>query len=228
MRGEWDQVEQCLCAAVDVLEQLVSDHPQTPRFQYELADTLCIPIGKPEEVPVEEAEERVHYALTLCLRLMEQYPNIPEYRALTVYSLLKLGFIQSKDERLSEAAQNYEAAVDYQRTLLERYGTISFYHMMYAQSLQGLAEVRRKQDDFAAAREQLEVAIAHVEENVQGERSHFVHRVVLGRLYESLSKTLVDLGEDELAAEYRAKSKRGRDLFGPGRGREGRRRSDEE
>jgi len=85
---------------------------------------------------------------------------------------------------------------------LEQFDAIAAYRLAYVQSLHGLALLKRETGDARRARELLDTAIGHLKEGMEsaGDKQQR-YQPFHGPLYVSLSRTLYDLDENELAQE---------------------------
>ena len=213
--GDFDQANECLQHAIDILDRLVVDFPDMFRYKYELANTLLLADPTSEASPARY-RERIKQAVAICEQLTAAYPNVPHYQALLADSLSELAAIERGAGQLDAAEQDYERAIACQRSLLEQFGTVASYRLAYVQSLHGLGGLKRQRGDLDQSRKLLETAIHNLEQNAEASSNNREYQLFQGPLYFSLSQTLFDLGEEELAREASEKARQARPFPGPG------------
>ena len=213
--GDSDQANKWLQHAIDILDRLVVDFPDEFRYKYELADTLRFGDPTAEASPTRY-RDHIERAVAICEQLTAAYPNVPHYQALLADSLRELAGIKRGAGQLDAAEQDYERAIAVQRSLLEQFGTVASYRLAYVQSLHGLAGLKRQRGDLDQSRKLLETAIHLLEQNAEAAGNNRIYREFQRLLYFSLSETLFDLGEEELAREASDKAERTKPFPGPG------------
>lgn len=200
------QAEQSLEAAIEILDRLVRDHPEKPKYLYELADTLCFPkLSSEGETTAYEA--RITRTVAICEQLAARYPHMPQYRALLADSLTELALLNQQADEFSVADKNLQRAISYQRGLLERFGAINTYRLAYLESLYYLGEVKRHCGELDESRRLLETAIEEVQHRDKVGSTGRRYQLLLKSLYSSLSKTLSELGEHDQAREVSSKAR---------------------
>ena len=123
--------------AVDLLEKLLAQYPESTAFKYELADTLGIMIAYR---PVDE--ERCSRGLDICNSILEEHPAVPDYQALKASLLSRLArFGWPMSERNEKAVGRLQEAVTIQRSLVERYPSVPIYSVSLVQTLFQISEV---------------------------------------------------------------------------------------
>lgn len=123
--------------AVDSLEKLLTQYPESTAFKYELADTLGSMVAFR---PVDE--ERCARGLDICNSILEEHPTVPEYQALKASLLSRLArFGWPMNERNDKAVGRLQEAVAIQRSLVERYPTVPIYSVSLVQTLFQISEV---------------------------------------------------------------------------------------
>ena len=201
------QADAYLQHAIDILDRLVVDFPDVFRYKYELANTLLL-ADPALEASSARYRERIEQSAAICEQLTAAYPNVPHYQALLADSLSELAAIKRRAGQLDAAEQDYKRAITCQEALIRQFGTMTSYRLAYVQSLYGLAGLRRQRGDLQESRTLLETAIRNVEQYPRSEGNNRRYQVLRGPLYLSLSETLHDLGEEELAREASEKGRR--------------------
>lgn len=205
--GELDLAGQSLQAAIEILDELVTSHPEKPKFLYELADTLCFP-RLSSEGDTADYEARIQRAVAICEQLAARYPHMPQYRSLLADSLTQLALLNQNGKEFSLAGESLQRAISYQKELLDQFGSVTTYRLAYLESLYYFADVKRQLGQLDESRRILETAIEETQRrNKVGSNGHR-YQLVLKSLYSSLSKTLSGLGEHDLAREASNKARR--------------------
>lgn len=210
-----EQANRWLQNAIDILDRLVADFPDMFRYRYELAETLRLADRTSEASPTHY-RERIERAVAISEQLTAAYPNIPHYQALLADSLTELAAIRCAADQVDAAERDYERAIACQRSLIEQFDTIASYRLAYVQSLHGLAVLKRKRGQAEESRKLLETAIHDLERCAEALGNKRKRQPLYGPLYSSLSQTLSDLGEEELAREALDKARRFKPSRGPG------------
>jgi tetratricopeptide (TPR) repeat protein len=151
---------EALNEAIKQLVQLTKDVPDSPIFSYELADTLCTAL--PYTTNLEA--QRVTLAVEICTQLVEDWPNVPQYRALLGNAFSRLAQSQAKNKLEDEALKTFEKTLAVQRRLVKEFPTVALYVITMARSCDQLAELEKKRGNSARGKELLDEAIAALEE----------------------------------------------------------------
>ena len=182
--GEHESAIEPLRTAVEVLEELAADVPDTPALQYGLADTL-----RTQLLSDESYEQRVRRAVAASEQLPAEHPDVPPYQSLAGDCLGQLGEIQLGEGDLDAAEENYERAIEYKRPLSVRFRSELPAQISYARTLAGFAEVQIARKEIPAARALLDEALLCLE---TFERGHGPNRFV-GRLLNQIQKRRANL-----------------------------------
>ncbi len=150
--------ETALAKAVNILEKLLKENPDSLLIQFQLAETLGTQLsGRPADY------ERLIRALEICDSLISSQPNIPEYRALRGSLLTRQAIFMVNSGRKEKGTEVAREALDYQRSLAEQFPNILVYQITYAQSLQTYASFLVQTGNRTEALETLELAIDFAE-----------------------------------------------------------------
>jgi len=195
--------------AVRILQKLVADHPANPDYSFELAETYAL-LGRQHfrgpGKPPEAGSDRLDEAIKIEARLVQRYPNVPQYQA----ALARLYVEQSRGRqatgRPEEAEKSLRQAVALQQALAARFAEAPQYQGELARNLFMLAYVYRKSGRTADARDTLKQAIRALEALPQGGPGGGFVRMMLARAYQSLSELHKQLGETGPAAETARKA----------------------
>ena len=218
MEGDSGLANQSLETAIAVFDDLVRNHPEKPKFLAELAGTLCFPELSSEETPAEYGA-RISRSVTICEQLVARYPHVPQYRSLLADSLTELALLNQEQDDFSAADENLQRAISYQQTLLGQFGSVSTYRLGYVESLYHSAQVKRHIGQLDDSRRLLDSAIEAAQNREGASGGGARYQLLLRSLYSSLSKTLSEMGETELAREASSKARPFRKSPAPGGGR---------
>lgn len=110
--------------SMELMEQLVRDHPQEPSFQFELAKTLSnaepiVRFGPPGRWRAVEARQR--RALDLLTDLANRYPTVPIYAVHQAEACFRLSGILTATKRSVAGREQLRAALDITAILAARY-----------------------------------------------------------------------------------------------------------
>ncbi|MFW6169886.1 MAG: protein kinase domain-containing protein [Planctomycetota bacterium] len=112
--------------ALEILEALRAEYPQVADYRYELAATYAwVHVGlfpwQGHSRTVAKAEDGLRKALREARWLVDHNPTIPRYARCHALVLAKLGTVCSEMNRLSEAADFFERALQTQADLVRRF-----------------------------------------------------------------------------------------------------------
>jgi len=207
--GGYDNAAAALVKAIDILTNLVEQHPQEVSYKVELVETLLqTPIKRDAgDVDVFYAGN-IQQAAKVAGELATSFPHMHQYTALLAGSQRKLGAVAQQGGELELAESHYVEAVEILNSLVENYPAVTVYQIALAQSRQRLGDLKRQQDQLVHSREELTTAVDQFDRfRSQHRINPFYHRIA-GSLYESMAETLEALGDSEKAADYREKARR--------------------
>lgn len=196
--GDPDKAENAQNAAIEILDHLVADSPDTPQLEYELANMLILNVPPPEQSKAV-FRKRIERAAQLGSALRDAYPNAPQYQALWADAISRLATINLQAGDLDQAEKFYDQAIDTQQRLVEEFPDISPYRLAYVQSVHGLADVKRQENRLEESRDLLAQMIDQVKPLAENADENRLFGWLLGPLYTSLAKTASELGNGELA-----------------------------
>jgi serine/threonine protein kinase len=145
--GDLQHSEKSLMKSVSILEELIQANPESPLFQFELAETLSTGTGNRSDL------QRSNRALNLCDELLKNSPDVPEYLALKATILFRLGAQNRNAPRNHWIDEKLQEALKIQRGLAQRYSDIPIYSVQVMQTLMLLAEIEKTRDHPIKAKE---------------------------------------------------------------------------
>ena len=196
--GDREKAESSQRAAIEILDQLVTEFPDTPRLVYELASTLILGAPPPGR-STTDYRNQIEQAIELSDGLRTTYPNVPHYQALWAGAVSRMAAIELQAGELTQAETDYRQAVDTQRRLVDEFPAVSSYRLAYVQSAHGLADVKRQQKNPRESLELLTKMVEEVKPLASAADGNPLFGWLLGPLYSSLSKTASELGNEDLA-----------------------------
>ncbi|MFK7819649.1 MAG: serine/threonine protein kinase [Planctomycetaceae bacterium] len=180
---EHEERLEAVTAAITELKWLTENSPNSPVYQFEYASTLCHRIIRGQRV---FSGARRHLATRIARRLVNDYPEVPEYKVLLAKSISQ-GFGR-RDEPTADA---WQETVQIYRGLREDYPTSFVYALTLASHLRTLSSVVRA-DSPSDARKLLEEAAAvlgEAGEASSGPEQRRIADLLLGQLRGLLSKS---------------------------------------
>ena len=198
--------------AIRILEQLVTDFPDSPHFRRELAITLAF-TGRHEasDVEVPEADtqiQRFQRAVTMAEELTAAFPKVPEYRATLAICCVALAHGHWNRGDLDEAQHWCQRSVALSRSLVEEFPAVERFRMAFFRSLQAAAEMHRLRNEPEIAKPLLEELIGMMTEQSEGDPETQRASRILADVYTTLAEVLVQLDEAGLAEDALSKAKR--------------------
>ena len=166
--------------AILYLDALTTDFPNVPTYQFELADTLCLNVTRPEGERDAEYEFRVRRAVTICRNLIAAYPTYAEYRALMSTSLSRLAAIHRAGGDIDAARATWKEALELQRVLASEHESVSSYQTVYASTLLALAGLEDTDGTREAATEVLRLLAAHLSRQLEAGENGLYRRMLIG------------------------------------------------
>ena len=204
--GNPDQAEDSQRAAIEILDELVSEFPETPQLAYELANSLILSASPPGQSPTDYRKQ-IERAVEIGNELRTTYPNVPHYQAIWADAVSRLAAVELQAGDLSQAETHYHQAIDAQSRLVEEFPAVSSYRLAYVQSTHGLADVKRQQNSLQESLDLLTSMVKDVKPLANEPDGNPLFGWLLGPLYSSLSKTASELGDEELAKTADAEAK---------------------
>ncbi len=177
-----------------ILSKLAEEYPQVPDFQCELSEALIMPLMG---MPPEEYEAQLRQAIEVANRISDQYPTVPRYRATCARALHALAALLHKTDRATEADRFFAQATEMYQALHDEFPSVNAYSFFLAKTLHEHGETLRQLNRLDDAHSNLEQAIAHQEQYVEACRQDAFGRGALAQQYETLAKTLSQLGDHQ-------------------------------
>ena len=133
--------------AVEILEDLVGQHPQDTDFRLALARAYriyypCVVFGK-EKVDHEKIRSA---GISILEKLVHDYPNVPDYQCELSEMLTATSFCRRDARKREEQARRLERAVALAKGLTESHPSIPRYRAVLARTLKELAQMHGKLD----------------------------------------------------------------------------------
>ena len=194
--------------AVEILEQLTADFPSIAQYKAELAEAYAMFVAAAwPRSKSGAAKERLTKARALADDLVGQHPRVPEYVALSARLRAREGMFAAWAGNRSEAIEAYRQAIGSFQKLADQYPAVPSFPYMLALHRYALGEYLRTIKQYEQARTELEKSAAEIETLLQttpelppAVRNH------LHRVYQSLSRTLDELGDRQAAEAIRKKA----------------------
>lgn len=162
MRQDWSAADVSLQAAVEILEKLHEQYPETALFQFELADTLGTVAGaRPGDLP------QLQRSLSLSRQLTERYPGVAEYRSLLAATLARLAAVSAGQGLIPRAETGLQEAIEILQSLAEQHPEAVTYHVALGRTRQQLAGLYLRNNRPQQARAVLQEAMADLQKVVQ-------------------------------------------------------------
>jgi len=158
------------------LDSLVTDFPNIPMYQFELADTLCLKTARPRSERDADYENRVHRSVSICENLISAYPTHAEYRALMANSLSRLAAIHRAGGDIEQARTSWLQALELYRSLTSQYEDVSSYQVLFIHTLTSLADLEDTDGTVSAAVRFRKMAIEHLHQRLAVSDNPFYRR----------------------------------------------------
>jgi serine/threonine protein kinase len=152
--------DQEMLRAIEILESLIEEQPNSRLLQFEFAEILGTPIAFRDL-----DEDRYERALKLCEEVLDTDPLAPEALALKAALLLRATYLGPPGQGRGEIiAARWNQALAIQSDLVERFPSVPMYAMALLQSHMQLAELHSLMRRSEKAREFLDEAerLAHI------------------------------------------------------------------
>ncbi len=193
--------------AIDILDDLVAKHPDRAIYAYELADTLAMttPVAAQTSLASDDVAH-LDRAVQLARQLTRRYPTSHPYKAILAGVLAKLAAHHAATGAFENAASQFEDCILLLRSLREEAPGNQVYLLTLARASRDYGELLREKQSWDRSRSVLEEAITEYEayRKTPGARRPSTRLLVM--LYHSLSATLTQLGEEQLAVEAHQKA----------------------
>ena len=204
--------------ALDIFGRLVKENPKSPRYRYELMETLSelnVFGAAVDAASVPVAESNLRTARSIGEQLVEDYPHSVDYSLALIHTCFKLGrIVESQSDvqdpserarRLHQAEQCYRQARDLQRFLVRRFPRATAYQVWLAMFQQDLARVEREVGRFAQSKQLLDESIRILTRD----RNPADPKVtaMLANSYDGLQLTLASMGLEHQASEAERRSR---------------------
>ncbi|HWL09645.1 MAG TPA: serine/threonine-protein kinase [Planctomicrobium sp.] len=142
-----------------ILRELAAEFPESPSFQFELAEALITRSRIPGELDAETKNEHLREAVRIAETLVSAAPRNPAYRALLAQAKHQFALVAKLQGETDEAAQQLNEALEILKQLTEESVSSSIYHVARAQLLLELAAWQRQQGNLEAARQSVNAAL---------------------------------------------------------------------
>jgi tetratricopeptide (TPR) repeat protein len=193
--------------AVDILEKLVADFPSIAHYKVELAEAYAAAgVAASPRLEATARRARLDKARQLADELVNQHPRVPDYAALAARIRAREGMAAAWAGNRPEAEKAYRQATESFQRLADRYPAIPMFSYLLCLNQATLGEYLRTGGQLEQSRTELEKAIAGLESLLQSKPGiPPAVRSYSRRVYQSLSRTLEDLGDRQAAAAIREK-----------------------
>lgn len=214
MRFGWffvghEQAAAALVKSIDILKNLVEQHPQEVSYKVELVETLLqSPVKRDADDVDQFYAANIQQAVDVAQELVSSFPHVHQYTALLAGSQRKLGAIAQQAGELERAEMHYVEAISNLASLVESYPAVTVYQIALAQSRQRLGDLKRQQGELEQSQLELQAAVDSFDQFRSERRFNpFYHRIAAS-LYTSLAETLEAKGDPVNAANFRDKARR--------------------
>ena len=184
--------------AVELLESLDEEFPDTPQYRYELAQTLAARQRTANPKSALEITADLQRALRITGDLRKDYPSVPSYTELHAQIL-------ARQSRLSGGVGEIEQVIALFEDLVAEWpGTWSYLRQL-ALTRRPYAQLLIEEGDLVTSRRQLQLSIQEFTaflENTTGLRREYRHLV---NLYVRLEAVLEQTGASDELAQVRAR-----------------------
>jgi len=197
--------------AVEILEKLTAEFPSVAQYKAELAEAYAMFVAAAwPRSKSSGAKERLTKARRLVDDLGEQHPRVPDYVALSARLRAREGMFAAWAGNRSEAIEAYLQAIGSFQELADRYPAMLVFPYMVSMHRHVLGEYLRTVGQLEQSRTELEKSAAGLESLLQSKPDvPPAVRNYLRRVYQTLSKTLSELGDRKGADAAREKSRSG-------------------
>ena len=227
-RDEEDAPEVWLAKAIEILEELVEQHPEEPDFLYQLSEAyeqkfnewkrhyMLIPLqGMLDHMPptdltdVSDVEIDLVEAVRLSTKLLQLQPNVPKYAEARVHLLFRLAEVYAAQGNLKQAREKLEEINDLRKTIRERFPRPEEERRRGFSGDLLMAWVHLQAEEYEAAQSLLQPAAERFDLDPWKGGRLGSYRVV----FTLLADALEGMGEADKAAPYREHAERIMDQF---------------
>lgn len=175
--------ESAVRESIELFEQLLSDHQDSPAIRYELAMTLSSTeaFGFNQLIRANRANE-------LSAALLKESPDLPRYQALRAHTLEALAAHQRRVGRYDPAERNLLDALRIYDNLTQASPELALYETRRSQALESMADLKLQSGDSAAAKEHLERAISRLQPKMRRFNTSPIARMQLQRMKQKLAR----------------------------------------
>ena len=196
--------EQARQTAIEILEQLVQQHPTQPQFRAVLAQVYALSFGR----PAAQQRAQLQQAQAISRELTEQSPRNIEYLQLDAKIHFQLGQLDREKKRTLPALKNYRRALEQLNLVVEVTHRNQWIQMRRLLVAVELAELLIETNRHEEARDMM----VPIEKQISQQRNRFRNRDIVRSLtiyfYETLISVHQHLGDRQAARQTRQKLKR--------------------
>lgn len=180
---EWSKADEGIATAIQLIESLQQEFPDSDRFKFELAETLStISSFRPDDL------QRLIRSGQLCRELVEEHPQVPEYRSLYAGTLARIAGIQVLQGKSELAESTLQEALQHNQQLADQFPDVLMYQFAVARTQQQLAHIYAKNKRTDMAKKSLDDAIKRLEGLPVRNRGRNPASLILNRMRDSRSK----------------------------------------
>ena len=197
--------------AVEILDRLAQNHPDEPRYLFELTDTLTQASRAQAET---ESRISLDRAVATAKELAGRFPSVSEYQLLLGTALARRAAAQANSGSIVEAEASLRQSIEILNGLALKFPDQGIIQIPLARTCQQLGDLLRTStpegteagDRLQASQHVLETAIQRFEEylSATGKPGMF-NAATKSHLYDSLAETLYRLQLPEQAEQARRK-----------------------
>jgi tetratricopeptide (TPR) repeat protein/tRNA A-37 threonylcarbamoyl transferase component Bud32 len=209
--GKGKDAEQQYRQALSLCEQLLAEAPASPEYRLDLARTQ-MNLGNllwatsrrnSNDERSQQAEKTLRDARTLCVKLADEFRNVPDYRQELARSHTNLGLLFAEERRKDEAEEAYRQALAIREQLVAEWPTVPSYQQELARTQMYLGRLWRQTPERRAdADKVLQQALTRQRQLAQSYPSVPVYKHDLGNGLINLGKFLHDQGDLEQARQH--------------------------
>ncbi len=182
-------------AAADEFESLTTKYPDEPRFRFDHARAL-MDLGSSTFGLGPDGESNLRRAIEIEKKLVEDFPDVAEYRRDLPRIVSDLGMLMGNDPtRLEEARKEMVASVEASRGLVVRFKDDMDIADDLARTLQALGQLDLRRKDYEHALEESKEAVLWWQNSLtKRPQQAFIHRDLAGALHDlaRVERTLED------------------------------------
>ena len=180
---EWSKADEAIAAAIQLIEGLQQEFPDSDRFKFELAETLStISSFRPADM------QRLTRSRQLCRELVAAHPQVPEYRSLYAATLARIAGIQALQGKSELAESTLQEVLTHNQQLADQFPDVLMYQFAVVRTQQQLAHIYVNNKHTDMAKESLDDAIKRLEGLPVRSRGRNPVSQILNRMRDSRSK----------------------------------------